>query len=256
MIALQSMGVATYAQMPIIGGAPVVAESAEAKVEVLLLDLSEGGLCTGTIIAPDAIVTAAHCLNPDANGENAEKTLIVGFGLDMSDTDHMTPAKVRLARRHPSYKGESAAVPGQPNVDQNDIAIVLLDKPIPAGFAVAKLVSAEHALVAGEKAVLTGYGLTHAPSEDPMGESTGVLHRAEAKILVPNFGTSEVVLDESHGQGTCSGDSGGGAFVMENNELRLFGVTSRGPNSCDSVGIYTKVSAHLEFLRKFVPSLN
>ncbi len=53
-------------------------------------------------------------------------------------------------------------------------------------------------------------------------------------------GHSEFKTDETRA-GSCSGDSGGPAFIEQNGQLLLAGLTSRGDGPCRRLGIYTMV---------------
>jgi secreted trypsin-like serine protease len=76
-----------------------------------------------------------------------------------------------------------------------------------------------------------------------------------AKAKIKGFSVTEVRLDESKGQGTCSGDSGGPAFIQKGGNYLLFGVTSRGNLLCNEEGIYTSASAHSAWIEKTMQSL-
>jgi secreted trypsin-like serine protease len=82
----------------------------------------------------------------------------------------------------------------------------------------------------------------------------GYLRRAEA--TVKGASQLEVHLNESKGQGTCSGDSGGPAFIIRDGKLRLWGVTSRGSILCDFEGVYTNLVEYRSWIEAAIGKLS
>ena len=62
-------------------------------------------------------------------------------------------------------------------------------------------------------------------------------------------------MDQTGGVGSCSGDSGGPAFLKVNGQELLWGVTSRGDQTCAQVGIYTMISPYMSFIKGAEQSL-
>jgi hypothetical protein len=80
----------------------------------------------------------------------------------------------------------------------------------------------------------------------------GILRVTEAPISFVL--ETEIRLDERKA-GTCSGDSGGPAFLKKNNEYFLMGVTSRGSALCNEVGVYTNALYYKTWIDQTIPTL-
>ena len=69
-----------------------------------------------------------------------------------------------------------------------------------------------------------------------------------ASGVIEGFTEKEIRLDESNGEGTCVGDSGGPLLVLINNTYKLVGVTSRGSEFCDGPAVYTNATEYRDWI--------
>lgn len=215
----------------IVGGAPTATDPAV----VLLLPFDDAenilGICSGTLIAPDVVLTAAHCVD--------ERIGASGFGVYLGsdatvDTD---PAFV--------FRTFAASVAFHPQWNPDDlengfdIGVVHLVDPAPVApmpINTAPLTEAE----VGQPVRLVGWGITAGGGSDS-GIKRQVVSRLDAfdprLVLVGNAQTN-----------TCSGDSGGPAFMVRGGREVVVGVTSFGDVNCAQIGVSTRVDAFLDFL--------
>jgi hypothetical protein len=168
----------------IVGGAEAPAGGA-----VMVLS-SNGGVCTGVVLAPDAVLTAGHC----AAGPHEHR---IHFR-DASGQPVLVEVRGRAV--HPGYDAGAAA--GRRR--SIDLALLRTATPLPARFAPVTLSAA--AVRAGEGLTLSGYGAARAG--DP--RSTGTF-RSVAMPVVEPYGPSRILvwLQAGAGTGGCQGDSGG-----------------------------------------------
>jgi secreted trypsin-like serine protease len=205
-----------FAQTPaarIINGTEVQTNDPIAQSTVMLMG-TFGNFsfnCTGSIIAKDLVVTAAHCLGPYGHGK-----LTAFFG-------------VNKKKGGVTYKVTKQIMPDDYNdqleFDRNDIALVLLEKPIPANYKPATLMDEAYELHPDDMVTLAGYGVNILDSKKK-DDGLGVLRFAEQNILNPQYGNTEVLINIKN-KGTCSGDSGGPAYIKKDGQLYLFGAASR-----------------------------
>ena len=127
-------------------------------------------LCTGTLIAPDLVVTAAHCLLPDRQPENVH--FVAGY-LRGSFAAHRRGAAFRF---HPNYFNDQGEPAGKLGAD---LALLQLDAPItevtPLPIAQAPPVPFVTRYVAyanGRGEVLAGYDNCHV--RQPLGDVIGL----------------------------------------------------------------------------------
>ncbi|MBO9665372.1 MAG: trypsin-like serine protease [Bdellovibrio sp.] len=168
----------------IIGGEPVLADESIAKSTVAILATvitSDGQmgrfLCTGSIIAPKVVMTAAHCVPGNEYGRVSYSLI---FGTNMK-TGGMATRKVAAAKVHPNYgdgdrrleetikrlekegnpTGEGVTLSdSEQGADNNDIALFKIDGDLPAGFKPAEMLTDDTLLKPGTAVTLAGYGTT------------------------------------------------------------------------------------------------
>lgn len=190
--------------------------------------------CTGTLVAPNVVVTAGHC---KAGGCSAR----VFVGTDVEGDGQVV--EVERAEAHPDYK---------PPNNTNDIAVLVLAEDL----AVEPREIADQATVdAASTTRLAGFGNTDVFS------SGGYGRRRMVDVPIasddPKFGAdpdSEFVAGAPFlDRDSCNGDSGGPAYVESDDGWFLAGATSRATASafrpCGDGGIYTRVHSFADWVR-------
>ena len=204
-----------------------------------------GALCTASLIAPNMAVTAAHCVQPGGYAPE----MIFGPNVRSPDSVHrpITGEVVNPAWAKKAGRG----------MDQGDIAVVKFGGGLPPGYKAATLDSGDEQIKKGESAVLAGYGISNASTQ----EGAGVLRKTTVAVSNARRGKSEMILDQTRGHGACHGDSGGPAYLQRGKKMVLAGVTNRSyPNSaaddCAHKVVYTKVAAYRPWIQSSEDQLN
>lgn len=208
------------------GGAPAPA----AANSVVTIVGSHGTSCTGTLIARDIILTAAHCIAP-------------GNTYKMVDYASQPPRllDVRRAAAHPQFNLQSLLA----HRATADVALLQLAVPAPAPRAPATLGGALLPITVGMRLTVTGMGV--AVRGD--GRSGGVA-RAAGLSVTGRPGTLQIRLvdpvtnNARSGLGACTGDSGAPAFLDQSSGPVIAGVVSwsTGANNASGCGGLTGVT--------------
>jgi secreted trypsin-like serine protease len=234
-----------YVSMPIINGtAPdrpehAAVASLHAKY-VNSSNFSPSPFCSATLIAPDLVLTAAHCLTSTGKKLRSPSSVAVSFADDPSVS--FMPTAVASVMIHPDYDrtrllndigllrlqapltdiAPVAPLPQALNFSQTDVSGALSLNF--AGFGYSDTAKTELGLKLQVDQVLGGLGCTVAGC--PSGAPT------ETQI--------SYVQDPD---GPCNGDSGGPAFVDRGGTWYVGGVTSYGDSACSMYGASTNVAA-------------
>jgi secreted trypsin-like serine protease len=198
------------------------------------------GLCSGTIISGNSILTAAHCIPTDPGIQ-----LNVLFS---SNIKNVSPALVRPVVRSFVNPRWGTSKTGK---DTGDIAIVKFSGGLPSGFVPVNFLPDSSMVARGSLVILSGFGVSDGVHES----GAGVLRDTMSMITNAAFSSSEVELSQRNGRGTCEGDSGGPAFMTYQGVLYLWGVVSRGDKDCLKTGIYTNALVYQRWVREILISL-
>jgi hypothetical protein len=228
----------------IIGGEEVATIDPVQSGIVALYDLKTQGLCTGSILSDNLILTAAHCIGKDV------KQLKIIFANKLTDKTRIIKS-VRAVSVSP-YWDKRQRMPK----DTGDIALVRFDGGLPTGYKPARLLTAVFAFNPGQEVLLAGYGISNGNT----GEGSATLRKVKVTIDDPKFANTEIRLDQRNGRGACHGDSGGPAYVTYGGVTYLWGITSRGDqdiqDNCSQFSVYTNALAYRGWLQKESQRLN
>lgn len=220
----------------IVGGSAVMAGSRVSRSVVAIYG-PKFGLCSGTLISGNAVLTAAHCVPKEPGAQ-----LAVIFSVSIKGA---SPANYRPVVKMYAHPRWGTSKTGR---DKGDIAIMKFSGGLPPGYTPVSFLSTPGLVANGSFVMLSGYGVT-----DGMAETgAGVLRDTTTIITDSQFSQTEVLLDQQNGRGTCEGDSGGPVFITSGGAYYLWGIVSRGDKDCKSTGIYTNALVYLGWINQIL----
>lgn len=223
---------------PVVGGHLAVA----GQWPDVVAALSDTAACSGSLIAPDLVLTAGHCI-----GE-ASDWVEVGT-LDYGDGSQGERVEVAEAHAYPSW------------MSKYDVGVLVLAHPVKT--APAKIMSActaAEAIRDGADVQVVGFGLTSAAGTD----DNSRLHYASLRVsdaACTNPDCQRSVQPDGEfvaggdGKDACFGDSGGPIYVTaDDGTPAVAGVVSRGMSDedkpCGGGGIYVRADAVVPWIEK------
>ncbi len=207
----------------------VTGQVATGSPAVVALSADGRPFCTGTLIAPRVVVTAAHCLPPNLMFPADPITIL--FGNDTSAPDAAIDVVDSMA--HPEWTVDT--VP-------NDIGVAALAEtaPVPPVPMMRSPITAD--LLNRDVHVL-GFGIT------AVGEMDAGTKR-EGTTRLSSFDDFTIYL-EPNPSGTCFGDSGGPSLLDVAGTELLAAVHSR--SDCEAAFFEERIDVHVaDFIEPFI----
>ncbi|HJL32175.1 MAG TPA: trypsin-like serine protease, partial [Polyangiaceae bacterium LLY-WYZ-15_(1-7)] len=195
-------------------------------VAVINLD---GGLCSGTLIAPYVVLTAKHCVYQDTGAREWEAVRPSRL-LVMVDDDLFTAGPNEQMSAVWEVRSTPGAYTDADLESGDDIAVILLADTL-TGITPRRHSTSPPSR--GEAATIIGFGRNNPSTDD-----SGVKYIGDTTILQ----VGSRLIEAGGASWTCQGDSGGPLLVGN----RVVGVTSFGLGGCGSRSrhFFTAVHAH------------
>lgn len=254
---------------PLIDGTLATSEDYPATAAVLVYAEAQGEVlaqlaCSAVLIAPDVVLTAAHCValyQFEDEPELPPVDLYVSFETDVSQFEKLggpppdTAIQVQAFTLHPAFSLERRA-PREGLGALDDIALLFLSEPVTT-IEPVPFFQAGPDLTAWSEVQIVGYGLV---SVDDPEAGLGVKRHGSSQLF--EVGANELRVgralsaDDPVAPGLadkCYGDSGGPTFVNVEGRPWLIGVTSRGYRAgagCGVAGVDTRVDAYADWMAR------
>ncbi|KAL7533866.1 hypothetical protein ACHAXR_005490 [Thalassiosira sp. AJA248-18] len=244
----------------IIGGGK--ADEGRYSYAVSLQD-SIGHFCGGSLIAPDIVLSAAHCMQC-----GGEYNAVIGRrDLGTTNGDEVI---VKTEITHPGYDWGTT---------DNDFMILVLDRPTTEDVDMVQV--SPGTIPVGTAVTVMGWGDTH-PSDDiwenaeelmqtevfvvsneECDQSNGTVGGTETEdgVVVGGYEdgyhnqiTENMMCAQDNGEDSCQGDSGGPLVIRLDSKDVQFGIVSWGVSCAhkDFPGVYSRVSSQYYWIRRHV----
>jgi secreted trypsin-like serine protease len=235
----RKLALRTEGGMRIIGGQPVPTDG---FLDCVAVGSDNQWGCTGTLIAPNVVITAGHC---------ADFATRIFIGNDV--TKPGTVVRVASRHRHPKYHQGR----------HNDLLVLLLEQSV--NVKPRRMVTDPAVVDAASDGRVVGFGATEASGIF----GYGVKRQTDVPIASPSCSGKTNGGDDAQAYGcdrgveivagkpllnedTCNGDSGGPFYLASGKDWLLAGATSRATDSavhnCGDGGIYVRVDRYQDWI--------
>jgi V8-like Glu-specific endopeptidase len=201
------------------------------NVVTVIKEYSDGkryASCSGALVAPRVVVTAAHCVTEDETGLLAKNVWVAPAGATWKIVT--VDGKSGRILENEQYKAASIKVTStyystSDIVEDNDVAFIVLEKALPltSNIAIASDEETESFIANKSLARIYGYGLTIFDGDMALKPKTATMNFDFKSSTVKNS-----VFLKSASAGACPGDSGGPVIVSTPTKLYLVGVITGG----------------------------
>jgi secreted trypsin-like serine protease len=245
----------TRPRTSVIGGQPASIASYPFMARITASEADTGFMCSGTVVSPNMVLTAAHCL---LNESETAFLPLSSFRVMTGSASLAASGPVSTAER---LVIDSGYVSSGSFASWHDAGLIQLTAPISA--PAVKLATSQ-IWEPGTLGYIVGWGVTE-PEQSELPEQMQV---GETVVQSTSYCQSAIgthfhpvaelcTLDyPSYESATCNGDSGGPLLMVNGPELVQIGITSFGPKGCptDSPRVDTRVDVEAAWVQHEIAS--
>ena len=195
--------------------------------------------CSGTLIAPQLVLTAGHCADGCAN------FVVVGTSVDAAGRSQLLSVKEK--RRHPGFKADDKTI-------VHDLTLLVLAEPVKD--VTPRRIATAAEIAAAKEAWIVGFGTTNNQGTSGYGQRRvggPALFADPANAAYGADPATEVVLGKHPADlDSCRGDSGGPIYILTPEGEFLAGATSRSVRNatqvCGDGGVYVRPDVYLPWI--------
>lgn len=192
-------------------------------------------LCTGSIIHPQVILTAGHCVY-NRNNMTDEPAYEIQIGTQHRGISNEI-YEVSESIAHEEWKKTEG------DYQNNDIALLILKKPI-TGHEFLPLYPMDPNFFIGNDLLAIGYGVSDGIAQTGSGIKRSVVLEIDQALnsLFIAIKKTEITQD------ACQGDSGGPGLINIDGRYGILGIVSSGPEGCPGYTFYVSLYSQIEWI--------
>ena len=254
---------ASAAKTSVVEGVPASISQVPFVARITIAEGARARLCTGTVVAPRMVLTAAHCLLTESKAallQPASIEVMTGSG-DLADPGLVSAAEGLIV--DPEFE------PSNPSAAWHDAGLIKLTGPVsapPVTLAPTPENLSFHIWPPGTLAYAVGWGLTEPGENGPPQElqvaetvtqrgaycqaQIGAIFHAAGELCTS--GVPRQDLPSDYKTTSCAGDDGGPLLFVYHQQLMQIGILQGAPEGCSTTDpqVETRVDAEQSWVER------